>query len=58
MTSNLAKDSKVKKMARGIEKLSTTEQGKLEKMYTSGPAAYGSARNLHSEDQQNAKSKN
>ena len=33
-------------MARRIGKHSTTEQAKLEKMYTSGPAAYGSARNL------------
>ena len=33
-------------MARRIGKLSTTEQAKLEKLYTSGPAAYGSARNL------------
>ena len=33
-------------MARRIGKLSATEQAKLEKMYTSGPAAYGSARNL------------
>ena len=46
MTSNLAQVLKVKKMARRIGKLSTTEQAKLEKMYTSGPAAYGSARNL------------
>ena len=33
-------------MARRIGKLSTTEQVNLERMYTSGPAAYGSARNL------------
>ena len=33
-------------MARRIGRLSTTEQAKLEKMYTSGPAAYGSAKNL------------
>ena len=33
-------------MARRIGKLSATDQAKLEKMYTSGPAAYGSARNL------------
>ena len=46
MTSNLAQVLKAKKMARRIGKLSTTEQAKLEKMYTSGSAAYGSARNL------------
>ena len=46
MTSNLAQVLKAKKMARRIGKLSATEQAKLEKMYTSGPAAYGSARNL------------
>ena len=46
MTSNLAQVLKAKKMARRIGKFSTTEQAKLEKMYTSGPAAYGSARNL------------
>ena len=33
-------------MARNTGKLSTTEQAMLEKMYTSGPAAYGSSRNL------------
>ena len=33
-------------MARRIGRLSTTEQAMLEKLYTSGPAAYGSARNL------------
>ena len=33
-------------MSRRIGKLSTTEQAKLGKMYTSGPAAYGSARNF------------
>ena len=46
MTSNLAQVLKAEKMARRIEKLSTTEQAKLEKVYTSGPAAYGSARKL------------
>ena len=46
MTSNLAQVLKTKKMARGIGKLSTTEQAKLKKLYTSGPAAYGSPRNL------------
>ena len=46
MTSNLAKVLKAKKMARRIGKLSTTEQANLEKLYTSGPAAYGRARNL------------
>ena len=46
MTSNLAQVLKAKKMARRIGKVSKTEQAKLEKMYTSGPAAYGSARNL------------
>ena len=46
MTSNLAQVLKVKKMARRIGKLSTTERAKLEKMFTSGPAAYESARNL------------
>ena len=46
MTSNLAQVLKTKKMARRIGKLSTTELAKLEKLYTSGPAAYGSARNL------------
>ena len=47
MTSNLAQVLKAKKMARRIGKLLTSEIAKLEKMYTSGPAAYGSARNLH-----------
>ena len=46
MASNLAQVLKAKKMARKIGKLSATEQAKLEKIYTSGPAAYGSARNL------------
>ena len=46
MTSSLAQVLKAKKMARRIGKLPTTEQAKLEKMYMSGPAAYGSARNL------------
>ena len=42
----MAKVLKAKKMARRIGKFSTIEQANLEKMYTSGPAAYGSARNL------------
>ena len=46
MTSNLPQVLRAKKMARNTGKLSTTEQAKLEKMYTSGPAAYGSSRNL------------
>ena len=56
MSSNLAQVLKVNKMARRVGKLSATEQAKLEEMYTSGPAAYGSVRNLR--DQQNSKSKN
>ena len=46
MTSNLALVFKAKKMARRIAKLATTEHSKLEKLYTSRLAAYGSARNL------------
>ena len=46
MTSNLAQFEKAKKTTRSIGNRSTTEQAKLEKMYTSGPAACGSARNL------------
>ena len=45
MTSNLAQVLKAEKMARRTGKFSTTEHAKLEKMYTSGPAAYGSAKN-------------
>ena len=46
MISNLAEVLEAKKMGRRIGKLSTTDQAKLEKMYTSGPAANGSAKNL------------
>ena len=46
MTSNLARVLKAKKTGRNSGKYSTSERENLENMYTSGPAAYGSARNL------------
>ena len=46
MSSNLAQVLKKKKTFLKSGKLSTLEKTKLEKLYTSGPAAYGSARTL------------